>query len=193
MSVVSRRRFFLLVSVQMSIVCVPGLAQDKDAYKDERYHFQVSIPGPWKEAPTSNYKVPGIVRAAWAGKGNSSIVAFIQEPGQAYTPRFLVDASAKAMETQLGAKVLEKEVRKIAGKQSMWLSLEAKGTGGAIVPNGEILTTQHWVAIPREKDIVVLLLTCRSDEYKAIEKGFAEALKDLKVEGDQTAEQSGSK
>ncbi|MFO0892018.1 MAG: hypothetical protein U0790_23140 [Isosphaeraceae bacterium] len=193
MSIVAKRRFFLLVLAQMTLVCVSGFAEDKGAYKDDRYHFQISIPGPWKEAPVSNYKVPGTVRAAWAGKGNSSIVAFVQEPGQAFTPRFLLDASAKAMETQLGAKVLEKEVRKIAGKQAMWLSFEAKGTGGAIVPNGEILTTQHWVAIPRETDIVVLLLTCRSEDYQGIEKGFSEALKDLKVEGEQTAEQASSK
>jgi hypothetical protein len=51
---------------------------------------------------------------------------------------------------------------------------------------------QQWVAIPREKDVLVLLLTCRSEDYKGLQEGFLQAMKDLKVDGEQTAEQRDS-
>lgn len=182
-----------LLLIPALITATPSLAQEKARYSDDRYQFKLSVPSPWKEAPVAGYKVPGTVRAAWAGKENASIVAFVQEPGRAFTPRFLTDASAQSMEQQLGAKILEKEVKPVGGKQAMWLSFEAKGNGAAIVPNGDVPMTQHWVAIPREKDIVVLLLTCRSGNFKELEKSFADAIKGLEVGGKQTDEQAGSK
>jgi hypothetical protein len=177
----------------MALTGSHAAAQDRRGYRDDRYDFALSVPLPWMEAAVSGYKVPGTVRAAWAGKHASSIVAFVQEPGRALTARTLLDASAQSVEGQLGAKVLVKEVRKVAGKQAMWLSFEAKGTGGAIGPNGEVPTTQQWVAIPRGKDVVVLLLTCPAEDYKELRKSFERALEDLKVGGEQTAEQGSSK
>ena len=163
----------------------PSLWAD-DTYSDDRYQFKVTVPVPWEKAALAGYQVPGTARAAWSGKNNASIVAFVQEPGQALSPRFLLDASAKSIEDKLGGKILEKEVKTVSGKQAMWLSYEGKGTGGAVTGKGDVLTTQHWVAIPRESDIVILLLTCPSADYKAAKTGFEAALKSLEVKGKQT-------
>jgi hypothetical protein len=75
----------------------------------------------------------------------------------------------------------------------MWMVVEGAGTGGTIDGKGAISTTQQWVAIPREKDIVVLLLTCPSKDFPSNQKTFQEAIESLKVGGVQTKEQSESK
>ena len=58
---------------------------------------------------------------------------------------------------------------------------------------GDVETTTHWVAIPREKDVVVLLLTCPAADYKKLLPTFEEAIKSAKIDGKQTAEQSEAK
>ena len=142
---------------------------------------------------------PGLLRSerysrtAFSRTSGASIVLFVQEPGRDFEPRFLVDESAKAMERSLGATVREKEVRSVAGKKAMWLVVEGNGTGGAIDGKGAVKTTQHWVAIPREKDVIVALLTSPTSEFAENRRSFEEALKTLVVGGKQTAAQSESK
>ena len=74
----------------------------------------------------------------------------------------------------------------------MWLIVEGKGTGGAIDGKGDVQTTQHWVAIPREKDIVVALLTSPASDFAENRKSFEAALKTFEVGGEQTEEQAAS-
>lgn len=64
---------------------------------------------------------------------------------------------------------------------------------GAIDGKGAVKTSQHWVAIPREKDVLVLLLTSPSDKFKENQQSFEQALKTLMVGGKQTDAQSESK
>jgi hypothetical protein len=185
--------FSLLVLSLTTVVGATPSARADDAYSDDRYEFKVAVPEPWAKAAVTGYTVPGTARAAWSGKDNASIVAFVQSPGQAFSPRFLVDASAKSVEDKLGAKILEKEVKPVSGKQAMWLSYEGKGTGGAVTGQGDVLTTQHWVAVPRETDVIILLLTCPSADYKTAKKSFETAVKSLEINGKQTKEQSEAK
>ncbi len=183
---------FLILGLLTTVGGSPA-AQADDVYSDDRYQFKVAVPGPWEKAALGGYTVPGTARAAWSGKDNASIVAFVQEPGQPLSPRVLLDASAKSTEEKLGAKILEQEVRTVSGKKAMWLSYEGKGTGGAVIGQGDVPTTQHWVAIPREGDIVILLLTCPSKDYKAAKASFERALKSFEVQGKQTREQEAAK
>ena len=90
------------------------------------------------------------------------------------------------MEKNLGATVREKDVRSVAGKKAMWLIVEGNGTGGAIDGKGSVKTAQHWVAIPREKDVIVALLTSPTTEFEENEKSFNKAIKTLVVGGSQT-------
>lgn len=185
----------LLGSILVFVATRAAFAAEDDGgkYSDEKYGFVLTVSSTWKSAPLQAYSVPGVARAAWKGAGNASIVAFVQEPGKAFSPRFLVDASAASMKTALGAKVVAQEVKAVAGKQAMWLVVEGKGTGGAIDGKGDVATTQHWVAIPREKDILVVLLTCPAADYPAAEKAFVTAVDAMTVKGDQTAEQKDAK
>lgn len=182
----------LVVVMAFESTCAP--AQEPAAkYTDGKFSFSLAVGPAWKLARLEDYTVPGVARVAYAREGGASIVVFIQEPGQAFEPRFLVDASAASIEKNLGATVREKEVRSIAGKKAMWLVVEGNGNGGAIDGKGNVKTTQHWVAIPREKDVVVALLTSPASSFPENRKTFEEALKTLEVGGTQTAAQSESK
>jgi len=115
------------------------------------------------------------------------------KPADPNDPRWMVDLSATSMEKNLKAIVKEKDVKAVAGKQAMWMVVEGAGTGGAIDGQGATPTTQQWVAIPREKDIVVLLLTCPAKDFPSNQKTFQKAIDSLKVGGVQTKQQSESK
>jgi hypothetical protein len=80
-------------------------------------------------------------------------------------------------------------MRQVAGMQAMWLLITAKGTGGALDGKGSVPTTQQWVAIPREKDIIVLLLTAPDSNFASLSPAFGSVLGTLKVSGTQTEEQ----
>lgn len=162
-------------------------------YVDNQYDFSIAVPAPWQRGRLEDYTVPGVARAAFAKPGGASIVLFIQEPGKAFEPRFLVDESAKAMEKSLGATVRTSEVRTVAGKQAMWLVLEGQGTGGALDGKGNVKTSQHWVAFPRQTDILVAILTSPSNEFADNAKSFEAAIKNMVVGGTQTPAQSASK
>lgn len=171
-----------------------GFAADEDKkFSDEKFSFSLTVPAPWAEAPLAAYTVPGTTRGAWSGPSGSSIVAFVQEPGQAISPRILVDASAAAMKDKLGCKVDAAEVKTVGGKKAMWLVATGKGTGGALTGQGDVETTTHWVAIPREKDVVVVLLTCPAADYADRLPSFEKAIKSLVIGGAQSAEQSEAK
>ena len=173
---------------------VDAVAQDgKDKYSDDKYDFAIGVSEPWKNAPLQGYTVPGVARAAYAGSKAASIVLFVQEPGKAFDPRFLVDESAKSMEKNLGATVSEKDVRDVDGKKAMSLVVEGKGTGGAIDGKGSVQTSQHWIAIPREKDVIVALLTSPTQDFKTNQKSFLASIKQFKIGGTQTDDQKGSK
>jgi hypothetical protein len=162
-------------------------------YTDDKYEFSISVDANWENARLQGFAVPGVARVAYSGKAGACIVVFIQEPDQDFAPRFLVDESAKGLEHVLGVTTQAKEVRSVAGKQAMWLVVQGKGTGSAIDGKGDIPTTQHWVAIPRQKDIVIALLTCPTADYETLNKSFAASLEKLVVGGQQTAAQSASK
>jgi len=185
------RRFLGLVAV--ATLATAASADDKQEYTDGKYEFSLSVPAPWVNAPLEGYVVPGTARAVWSGPAHASIVAFVQEPGSAFNPRFLVDESAKAMRDKLGCEVEVAEVKKVDGKKAMWLVATGKGTGGALTGQGDVETTTQWVAIPREKDIVVVLLTCPTADYKERRPSFEKAIKAMKVMGTQTPEQSEAK
>ena len=169
----------------------PGPAAEKegDAVADGWCGFSVAVAGPWRRAPLRDYAVPGAARCAWAGPNGASVVVFLQEPGAAVSPRALLDGSTKSLTGDLAAAVAVQAVRPVAGMRAMWLVATGKGTGGALDGKGAVETTQHWVAVPRERDVVVVLLTCPAGDYGKLRASFEAAVGSLKVTGSQTAEQ----
>ena len=185
-----------LVSSAIVLACLPtGSSAEGDgkAISDEWCGFSVSVAEPWQLAALSGYTAPGAIRCAWAGPNNASIVIFIQEPGVAVNPRVMLDGSVKAQKDKLGATVSVEDVRAIADMQAMWMVVSGKGSGGAIDNKGNVKTTQHWVAVPRERDVVVVLLTCPESNYSRLQKSFEAAVASLKLSGSQTAEQKSAK
>lgn len=179
----------LMLMVGVSSLAAADAKEQGSHYTDEKYEFSVTVPEPWKPARLQTFSVPGVIRNAWSGKNSASIVAFVQEPDMAYSPRFLVDASAKAIKENLKGKIVAQEVRTVAGKKAMWLIMEGPGTGAAITGEGDVTTTQHWVAIPRKTDIVILLLTSPTADAASHKSSFEKAVASLTVKGEQTEEQ----
>jgi hypothetical protein len=156
---------------------------------DEDYGFKVAAPGTWQRASASGVGVPGEVCRVWSTGRSTTIVVFMQKPNQAVSPRLVLDESAKAMKTSLGCDIQEQQVKDVAGMRAMWLVATGNGTGAALDGMGSVRTSQHWVAVPRDKDIIVLLLTAPESEFKSASEAFHAMLKSLEVSGKQTAEQ----
>lgn len=184
-----------------------GKADDKDkktdkfgdaakaakTFDDADHGVSGEEPANWHAAPANGVSVPGKALKVWTPDNVASIVLFLQEPGVPVTPRELLDSSVQGIEG-MGIKVNEKEVRDIAKMRAMWLICTGKGTGGALGPNlGVTPTSQVWVAIPREKDVVVVLLTAPEKGLTEHRKLFDTLLKSLKITGTQNDAQKNSK
>lgn len=150
-------------------------------YFDSEYRFAISTGDDWHSASSEAFTVPGIARASYSRPGGVSLNLFIQETGAYVDPSWLVNESAKAQEEKLSATVLEKDVRQFAGRDAMWMIVEGQGNGSAIDGKGPVKTTQHWLAIPREKDVVVALLTSPSGTFAGNQALFLKAIETLQL------------
>lgn len=150
-------------------------------YFDSEYRFAISTGDDWKPTSSGAFTVPGIARASYSRPGGVSLNLFIQETGAYVDPDWLVNESATAQEEKLSATVLEKEVRQVAGRDAMWMVVEGQGTGSAIDGKGPVKTTQHWIAIPREKDVLVALLTSPSGTFASNQALFLKAIETLQL------------
>ena len=127
-------------SVMISVACLgffttlptTAWANEPDKVSDEWCGVSLAVPKPWARAAFKGYAVPGVLRCAWAGKGTSSLLVFVQEPGTAVDPRAMLDASTAAQKAKLGAEVIAQEIRTVGGMRAMWMAVKGKGTGGAI-------------------------------------------------------------
>lgn len=174
---------------------VPGSAAEEKArtVSDDWCGFSIKVSEPWQKTRLKGITVPGVVRCAWSGPNKSSVVIFLQEPGIAVSPRAMLDGSVKSVKEQLSATVSVQELRRVGGMKAMWLVFTGKGTGSALDGKGDVKTTQHWVAVPRERDVLVLLLTCPEADYEKLQKSLEAAVGSLKLSGSQTAEQKAVK
>jgi hypothetical protein len=173
------------IAAALSLAAAPSPHR---VYVDEDYDFQIASPQGWYRYNAASLSVPGEVCRAWTPDGTSTISIFVQKPDRPVHPRTLLNDDAAAW-VRAGALVKEKDVRSIAGMQAMWLVAEGDGTGAAITGKGAIRTTQHWVAIPRQRDILVLLLNAPATDFGVREATFKTMLGTLRVGGVQTPEQ----
>jgi len=177
--------------------------RDKPTYDDDSIGLSVTYPAsPWIRGgfELGDFVVPGYVLRLWSAPSSTAttddrttsyanrLAMFMQFPGRAYTPQELLNLSIPGL-TSTGAKVLEKDVRNVAGNKAMWLLVEGKSkTGSNLTGQGNVATRQLWIAIPRvhngNHNIVVFLLNAPSTDYAARVQDVEAMLKTLKVESD---------
>jgi hypothetical protein len=155
-------------------------------YVDEDYDLRVDAPPPsWQRYDPALLSVPGEVVRVWSPDGITTISVFVQKPGYPLHPRTLLSQSVAAVEP-LASRIAQQEVREVAGLQAMWLVIAGPGTGAALTGAGDVETWQHWVAIPRLEDVVVLLLNAPGEGFEGAQSVFNEMLASLEVGGSQT-------
>jgi hypothetical protein len=155
----------------------------------EQIGISFAPPQGWQQGDPTKFTLPGDICCAWSPDNVSSIVAFVQKTGKPLNPKVLLDQSAQALQTGVGAQVKTKEVIDVGGKRGFSLVVTAPGNGAAIDGKGTVLTTQHWVAIPREQDVIIFLMTTPDEKFTTNEQVFQSMLSSLQVSGTQTPDQ----
>lgn len=155
----------------------------------EQIGISFAAPQGWQQGDPTKFTLPGDICCAWSPDNIASIVAFVQKTGKPLNPKVLLDQSAQALQTGVGAQVKTKEVIDVGGKRGFSLVVTAPGNGAAIDGKGTVLTTQHWIAIPREQDVIIFLMTTPDEKFTANEQVFQSLLSSLKVSGNQTPDQ----
>lgn len=155
----------------------------------EQIGISFAAPQGWQQGDPTKFTLPGDICCAWSPDNIASIVAFVQKTGKPLNPKVLLDQSAQALQSGVGAQVKTKEVIDVGGKRGFSLVVTAPGNGAAIDGKGTVLTTQHWIAVPREQDVIIFLMTTPDEKFAQNEQVFQSLLSSLKVSGTQTPDQ----
>lgn len=120
--------------------------------------FRVTPPAGWREAPANSVTVPGNVLGVWTPVGSSfTIVAFAKEVQTPLTASQVL-ASCLASAKSAGCTITQQSIANIAGREAVSIEHVGNGTGNAIGA-GTTPTYQHWVIIPKNNQLIVLLAT----------------------------------
>jgi len=172
----------------------PGqAATPKGGVPPEQIGLSFAPPQGWQQGDPTKFAVPGTICCVWSPDNASSVAVFVQNSGKPYNPRTLLEQSAEGLQKSLGAEVRQKEIVNVGGMRGFSLVVSGKGTGAGIDGKGSIVTDQHWVAVPRDKDVVILLMTSADDKFAANEAAFQTMLSSLKISGTQTPDQQAAK
>jgi len=178
---------------QQGTAPAPGAPGAKPTVTPEQIGISFAPPQGWQQGDPTKFTLPGDICCAWSPDNVASIVAFVQKTGKPLSPKVLMDQSAQALQTGVGAQVKTKELQTIGGKRGFSLVVTAPGNGAAIDGKGTVLTTQHWIAVPREQDVIIFLMTTPDAAFAQNEQVFQSMLSSLQVNGTQTADQQASK
>lgn len=172
----------------------PGqAAAPKGGVSPEQIGLSFAPPQGWAQGDPTKFAVPGTICCVFSPDNASSIAVFVQNSGKPYNPRILLEQSAEGLQKSLGAEVRTKEIINVGGMKGFSLVVSGKGTGAGIDGKGTVITDQHWVAVPRDKDVVILLMTSADDKFAANEAAFQTMLSSLKISGTQTPDQQAAK
>jgi hypothetical protein len=173
-----------------------GAAPNPNAGKGippEKIGLAFTPPQGWQQGDPTTLTLPGTACCVWSPDGTTSVSVFVQNSGKPYNPRVLLEQSAEALQKSLNAEVRTKEVVTVGGMRGFSLVVSGPGTGAAIDGKGAVRTDQHWIAIPRDKDVVIFLMTTPDEKFAANDAAFQTMLGSLKVTGTQTPDQQSAK
>lgn len=159
----------------------------------EQIGLAFAPPEGWQQGDPTKFSLPGTICCVWSPDNVASIAIFVQKPGKPLTPRGLLETSAKALSGIPGAQIKTKELGTFGGLRGFSLVVTAPGNGAAIDGKGTVLTTQHWIAIPRQQDVVIFLLNSPDASFAQNDQALQTLLSGLKVTGTQTPDQQASK
>jgi hypothetical protein len=160
----------------------PAVAGGRAEFVDTDFGFRVTPTKGWRDVPATGVQVPGRVLKVWTTDGVNSIVAFVQEAGQPVTAKYLLDSSATSVK-QSGYSVTFEQVVQVSGSEAMSMKLTGPGNGAAIgMGIGNTPTYQHWIAIPKQNRVLVLLLTAPDASKGEPAKGFEAMIQSVKLD-----------
>ena len=159
----------------------------------EQIGLAFAPPEGWQQGDPTKFSLPGTICCVWSPDNVASIAIFVQHAPKPLTPRGLLETSAKALAGIPGAQVKTKELGTFGGLRGFSLVVTAPGNGAAIDGKGTVPTTQHWVAIPRQQDVVIFLLNSPDEKFAQNDQALQTMLSGLKITGSQTPAQQASK
>jgi hypothetical protein len=171
----------------------PAPAAPKGGIPPEQMGLSFAQPTGWQQGDPTKFTVPGNICCVWSPDNISSIAVFAQNSGKPYNPRVLLNQSADGLQKSLGAEIRQKDVINVGGMRGFSLVVSGPGTGAGIDGKGTVRTDQHWVAVPRDKDVVIFLMTTPDEKFAANEAAFQTMLGSLKITGTQTPDQQAAK
>lgn len=152
-------------------------APEARLFADTALGIRMRAPGWWIRANPALLEAPGKILRAWRKDGATVIVVAREQTRSAWSAEETLEQATAALGL-LGAEVQAREVHEICGLRA--LGLVAAGTG----EDGERpRTKQHWVVVPREKDVLLFLLSAPEASFAAAEQIFEKMLASLEIEG----------
>ena len=121
---------------------------DAKRYVDDKFAYSLTVPKPWAEA-TRVLSGSGHDSLRLVGRKQRVAPGFRAgpEPPSAVA---LADESARAMCEKLACDIQASEIKTVAGKKAMWLVATGREPAAPWTGEGDVETTTHWVAVPRE-------------------------------------------
>ncbi|HEV2855148.1 MAG TPA: hypothetical protein VHC97_20305 [Thermoanaerobaculia bacterium] len=154
-------------------------------FADAALGIRMKAPGWWIRANPALLEAPGKILRAWTKDGRTAIAVTRQETRSAWSAEETLERTTAALGL-LGAEVQAREVHEFGGLSA--LGLVAAGTGEDGEKPG---TKQHWVVVPREKDVLLFLLSAPEPSFAAAEQIFEKMLASLEIEGPRSKDQPG--
>lgn len=148
-------------------------------FADASLGIRMAAPGWWIRANPALLDAPGRILRAWTRDGVTTIAVTLQDVGQAWSAETLRGHTAAALDL-LGAEVQAWEVHEFRGLRALGLVAASAGEGGE--DGGGPRTKQHWVAVPRERDVLLFLLSAPEASFDAAERIFQKMLATVEID-----------
>jgi hypothetical protein len=160
----------------------PAVPPPARIYVDEDHGFSVAAPANWLRWNPAQTAVPGEICRAWSRDGWTGIYISVQKSEQGITAEAILNARALAAAVDLGAEVHKRQLRTVAGMQAAYLAYSGRGSAFGVDGRGDAFPTQHWVAVPRERSIIHLILITPEIHSELAEEVFEAMLKTLRLD-----------
>jgi hypothetical protein len=147
-------------------------------FTDAALGIRMAAPGWWIRANPALLEVPGRILRAWTRDGVTTIAVALQDVREGWSAEDLRGHVAAALD-HLGAEVQAWEVHDFSGLRALGLVAAGADEGGE--QGGGPRTKQHWVAVPRERDVLLFLLSAPEASFDAAERIFQKMLATVEI------------